>query len=370
MSELDPTLGLMNKQWPNPARAIFSAMGRTTADYRYAYLILIVHTATMGGLTWYLGVDPHYTTGTAYLRWSLVTIANLAFFYMLWLVLRMLLQGNEHPTRALKERMGQVLLANDRLAHAIHSTCIFVALIVVFANVKSTIPAISPFSWDETLIHLDRALFAGLDPYKVTGLVFGNIYGIVGLNFVYNLWLVIFVASMLWAPWTGNHTLRLRYILTALLTWFVGGNILAICFSSAGPCFVGLVTGDNTFEPLMKLLKEVDTETGMVWALIAQDMLWDAYSLNDGDISGISAMPSMHVAVSVVVACLAWEIGGIWRWLGAAFSGCIFIGSVQLGWHYASDGIVGGILALLFWKASGYLAPWSLDHSSPVPEPA
>lgn len=345
-------------------------MGRTTADYRFAYLILVSHTAIMSGLIWYLGAEPHYRTATVYLQWSLITIANMTLFYMLWLVLRMLVQGYEHPTKALKQRMGQVLLANDRLAHATHSTCIFVALLVVFGSVKSTIPFIIPFSWDETLIRLDRALFVGIDPYKVTGLVFGNTYGIVGLNFAYNLWLVIVIASMIWAPWMGNHTLRLRYILTALLTWFVGGNILAIYFSSAGPCFVGLLTGDNAFEPLMSLLREVDDETGMVWALIAQDMLWDAYSLNDGAISGISAMPSMHVAVSVIFACVAWQIGGIWRWLGAAFSGCIFIGSIQLGWHYASDGLVGATLALLFWKISAYLASWSLDRSSPALEPA
>lgn len=324
----------------------------------------------MVGLIWYMGVEPHYTTATLYLRWSVITISNMALLYMLWLVMRLLLQGHEQPAKVLKQKMGQVLLVNDRLAHAVHSTCIFMALLVVFGSVKSTMPDVIPFTWDETLIRLDRVLFSGVDPYKVTGLVFGNTYGIVGLNFVYNLWLVIVIGSMLWTPWIENHTLRLRYILTALLTWFVGGNILAIYFSSAGPCFVGLLIGDNTFEPLMRLLTEVDNETGMVWALIAQEMLWSAYAQNDGAISGISAMPSMHVALSVILACIGWQIGGIWRWLGTVFAGCIYVGSIQLGWHYASDGIIGGALALLFWKVSGPLASWSLDRSSPVLEPA
>jgi hypothetical protein len=41
-------------------------------------------------------------------------------------------------------------------------------MIFVFGTVKSTIPAIVPFSWDETLIRLDRSLFGGMDPYVLT----------------------------------------------------------------------------------------------------------------------------------------------------------------------------------------------------------
>ncbi|UTY46591.1 phosphatase PAP2 family protein [Sinorhizobium fredii] len=350
-------------------KAFLSAMGRTALDYRIAYLILLSHSAIMAGLIWYMGAEPRYQTGTEYLRWSLIALTNMALFYMLVQVVRMLIQGHERPTAALKLRMGEVLLRNDRLAHGLHSTAIFLGLIVVFGSVKSTIPAIEPFSWDAFLIQLDRAIFGGIDPYVITRAVFGNSYGVVGLNVAYNLWLVVFIASMIIVPWLSNHALRLRYIHTSLLTWFVGGNIAAIYFSSAGPCFVHLLTGDQTFIPLLKLLNDVNRETGAVWALVAQDMLWSSYVAEDGVVYGISAMPSMHVAVSVIVACVAWQSGRIWRWAGAAYAATIFIGSIQLGWHYASDGIVGGALALLFWKTSSYLASWSLDRSSPVLEP-
>ncbi|CAN7540301.1 phosphatase PAP2 family protein [Pararhizobium sp. LjRoot255] len=351
-------------------RVFFSAFGRTAFDYRFAYFILISHSALMSGLVWYFDAKPHFRTATTYLSWSFTALFNIAIFNMLWIVFRLFREGHEHPTAALKQKMAYLLLRNDRLAHATHSTLIFLALIVVFGSVKSTIPAITPFVWDETLIRLDRVIFAGVDPYVVTSAIFGNAYGITYLNFVYNLWLAIFIISMIWAPWIGNHTLRLRYMLTALLTWFVGGNVMALCFSSAGPCFIYLLNGDQTFVPLMDMLKGIDAETGTAWALFAQNVLWTSYSVEEGAISGISAMPSMHVAEAVVLACVAWQFGGIRRWLGVAFAATIFIGSIQLGWHYASDGILGGSLALMFWKSSAVLAAWSLDRPEMTAEAA
>lgn len=354
----------------NLMKAFLVGLGRTAFDYRLAYLIVFLHATIMGGLVLYLGIEPRYRTGTSYLRWSLIAMSNVALFYMLWLVVRLLLQRHASPLKALKTKAGQVLLEGDRLANAVHSTCLFMALISLFGAVKPTIPAINPFSWDETLIRIDRSLAGGVDPYVLTSAVFGNVYGIVGLNFVYNFWLVIFIGSMVWVPWIGNRILRLRYIITSLLTWFVGGNLMAIFFSSAGPCFVRLLTGDTTFDPLMTLLADIDRETGAVWALVAQEMLWKAHVANDGTISGISAMPSMHVGVSVILACVAWQFGGVVRWLGAAFAVCIFIGSIQLAWHYASDGIIGGALAMLFWRASEPLAAWSLLRPKAVALPA
>lgn len=255
---------------------LLSSFSRTVADYRLAYTIRLAHAAAMASLVWYLGVDPHFQTASRYADWTFSAITSMASLYTLRPVLNMLTRREEHPTAALKAHMGKVLLGNDRLAHATHSTAIFVAMIFVFSTVKSTIPAIVPFSWDESLIQLDRALFGGVDPYVLTSKVFGNAYSLVALNFVYNLWMVIFTVSMIAVAWIGNHELRLRYLLTTLLTWFVGGNILALLLSSSGPCFVELLYGDDTYAPLMAPLRNVDVDTGMVWALIAQDILREA----------------------------------------------------------------------------------------------
>ncbi|WP_051000006.1 phosphatase PAP2 family protein [Sinorhizobium fredii] len=351
-------------------KAFLSAMGRTKADYRLAHFILLLHIASMCGLAWYLEVEPYYRTGTFYLRLSLTAMLVYASCYLLWTVLRFLIEQREQPTAALIKHIRDVLIRGDRYAHALHSMLIFTGMITVFATIKSTIPAINPFSWDTVLIEVDRAIFGGVDPYVLTSVAFGNAYAIVVINFFYNLWLILVACSLVWAAWTSNHFLRLRFMFAALLGWLVAGNICAIAFSSVGPCFLEQLTGDRTYAPLMQLLEQVNSETGMVWALTAQKGLWVAYTSESGAISGISAMPSLHVVFAVTIACLTWKMGHFPRWAGTGFAVIIAIGSVQLGWHYASDGIVGGALALLFWKISGYLASWSLDHTSPVLEPA
>lgn len=347
-------------------RTHLSALLRTAHDYRFAYMILLTHIALMFALVLHLGVDPHYRTGTFYLRWASMAMLIYAISYMLWTVIKFLIEGRERPTAALVAHMKAVLSRDDRFAHALHSMVIFISMITVFATIKSTIPALNPFGWDRVLINLDRFIFAGLDPYVVTSAVFGNAYAVVTLNILYNMWLIVVVCSMVWAAWTSDHVKRLRFMFSALLGWLIAGNILAIAFSSVGPCFVAPLLGDQTYSPLMKLLTDIDAETGMVWALTAQDVLWSSYTREAGAISGISAMPSLHVLFAVIISCATWGMGRIRRWAGIGFAVVIAIGSVQLGWHYASDGILGGALALFFWKASEYLTIWTLDRPARV----
>lgn len=351
-------------------RTFISALGRTAFDYRFAYVILAAHIAMMWGLVWYLGVEPHYRTGLLYLRWAGMATLIYSLVFMLWTAVKLLMEGQERPTRALILHVRGVLIDGDRYAHAVHSMTVFVSMITVFATIKSTIPALNPFSWDSTFIEIDRFIFGGNDPYVLTSAIFGNAYAIVTMNFFYNLWLIIVACAMVWAAWTGNHALRLRFMFSALLGWLVAGNILAIAFSSVGPCFIGPLMGDQTFAQLMRLLQDVNAETGMVWALAAQGGLWAAYTSDVGAISGISAMPSLHVVFAVIIACATWDMGGVRRLAGISFAAVIAIGSVQLAWHYAVDGIVGAVLALVFWKVSDYLAAWSLDRETMVPEAA
>ena len=46
----------------------------------------------------------------------------------------------------------------------------------------------------------------------------------------------------------------------------------------------------------------------------------------------------------------------------ATYAGVILIGSVVLGWHYAIDGYVGGVMAVGIWLLSARLVPGSLAH--------
>jgi membrane-associated phospholipid phosphatase len=91
-------------------------------------------------------------------------------------------------------------------------------------------------------------------------------------------------------------------------------------------------------------------------AVPLQQTLWADY-VSSGDMlgGGVSAFPSMHVAMAITIALAASRLH---RWLGALlwlFAFFIQIGSVHLGWHYAVDGYASTLLALLFWKISAKL---------------
>jgi membrane-associated phospholipid phosphatase len=93
-----------------------------------------------------------------------------------------------------------------------------------------------------------------------------------------------------------------------------------------------------------------------VWSIAVQDALWKSYVTGSGAITGISAMPSLHVTVAAIIALLAWNTDrrfGMAMWI---FTAIIVIGSVHLAWHYAVDGLAGLALAYAFWKLAGLVA--------------
>ena len=64
-------------------------------------------------------------------------------------------------------------------------------------------------------------------------------------------------------------------------------------------------------------------------------------------------MPSMHNAQAVLFVavsyCLNRRLGNIML----AYAIIIFVGSIHLAWHYAIDGIVGALCALVIWWIAG-----------------
>jgi PAP2 superfamily protein len=84
--------------------------------------------------------------------------------------------------------------------------------------------------------------------------------------------------------------------------------------------------------------------------LEARAYLWSL--LQRGEIgvgSGISAFPSLHIAVPTLAACAA---RGPLRWLLGALAAILWVGSFTLGWHYAVDGIASIVLTPMIWLLS------------------
>jgi membrane-associated phospholipid phosphatase len=91
-----------------------------------------------------------------------------------------------------------------------------------------------------------------------------------------------------------------------------------------------------------------------VWALTEQDILWQMYSAHDVSLAaGVSAMPSMHVAIATLFTLVCWRTK---RWLGivmSLYAVIIMVGSVHLAWHYAVDGYFGAAGMLAIWWCVG-----------------
>jgi hypothetical protein len=165
---------------------------------------------------------------------------------------------------------------------------------------------------------------------------------------------------------TADRELREQYLLSFFGCWILLGSLAAIGLSSVGPCFYGLLYPADPYVPLMSYLRSVD-EVYTIWALSTQDMLWERYIANSTGLgSGISAMPSLHVAITTLNALLLSRLSRIAGILGWTYLALILVGSVHLGWHYAIDGYVSILAVLLIWRAAGW---WVSRSQSPAPVP-
>jgi hypothetical protein len=68
---------------------------------------------------------------------------------------------------------------------------------------------------------------------------------------------------------------------------------------------------------------------------------------------GVSAMPSMHNAIAVLYGLTAMRMAKPLRIAAWTFATLIFVGSIHLGWHYAVDGIIAGLMMAGIWYAAG-----------------
>jgi hypothetical protein len=234
---------------------------------------------------------------------------------------------------------------------------IFVPIFLsVFASLKVLIPEINPFGWDVAFADWDRWLHGGIDPWRILQPVLGYPVVTYFFDLVYSAWFYILQLVCIWQAFSVKRPrLRLQFFLSFLLIWVILGNLGATLFSSAGPCFFDAVVGRaGTFQPLMDYLREAGTHYPL-WSSAMQETLWQGYLSPEVSITrGISAMPSIHVAMAFLLALLGWRVHRVLGVLLTIYLGLIMVGSVHLGWHYAIDGYAGIAGTYLIWRAVGW----------------
>jgi len=226
-----------------------------------------------------------------------------------------------------------------------------------FTVIKAAVPLYQPFAWDARLAYADQVLHGGIQPWLLLQGVLGHPAVTAAINFVYHLWFFIMLGSIYWLAFALElKQLRMQFVLSFVASWILLGNVVALLFSSAGPCYYGhVVGGADPYAPLMSYLHSAAKDYP-VWALSVQDMLWKEFSENSGtNALSIAAMPSMHVGTAVLLALMGWRLNRTAGILLTIFAVLIMLGSVHLGWHYALDGYVAALGAVLIWLAVGRL---------------
>lgn len=204
---------------------------------------------------------------------------------------------------------------------------------------KVMMPHAVGFWADPYLASVDHALF-GRDPWTFSHALVGWADPI--FDRAYVTWAPLKFAALFYLILMPANERRNRLFLAYFLI-LASGAIGQYLLPSAGPIFYErLGLGDRFEMPLLP------------WAETAANYLWADY-LNPGERigTGISAFPSMHVAIAVWMALFLRSEAPRLAPLGYVYATLIMIGSVHLGWHYAVDGLAGGTLAVLAYRVKG-----------------
>ncbi|MDE2436533.1 MAG: phosphatase PAP2 family protein [Sphingomonadales bacterium] len=234
-----------------------------------------------------------------------------------------------------------------------------ISLLPFFSAIKSAIPTFHAYNWDETFIEVDRFLFFGHDPWEVLQPVLGYAPITAALALIYTCWLALNYVGCAWILFARiDNSLRRRFFLCFALSWSMIGGVMATLLASYGPAFIGPIMGNSHYIVLKAYLRGVNQQIPVL-TIPVQNMLLSHFRDSDSGLgSGISAMPSMHVAICFLFYLVAREISPrAGRFFLALFI-VIWIGSVHLGYHYAVDGLVSVVAVLALWRVSGAFIAW------------
>jgi len=278
--------------------------------------------------------------------WAAATLLSVLIWVFVQ-VARLLPTRADSPLRTVLARVREP----TRLAPL--PALIFPIFLGAYTWAKCSIPFLVGYGWEETWANADRMIF-GQDSWHWAHAVMPTAFAS-ALTFYYAIvWGFALVFSGTLIASFADRRFTATYFTALMLSWLVGGIVMAFSMSAAGPIFAPLTDPNLAarFVPLkaelLRLLGEDDLVMKSQRYLAAG--MTSRIALKGG---GVSAMPSMHMATATMLVLAAWRS----RWLGLAllFWGLTFFGSIYLGYHYAVDAPVAAAVAVPCWFGANKL---------------
>jgi PAP2 superfamily len=264
----------------------------------------------------------------------------------------------ESPARELASDLKRFLSDRRRLANGLPIMIVMSVMGFIFSEIQGSTLFLNPNGWDAYFAGLDKWLHFGKQPWEWLHpfLGYGPITFLINVN--YNLWFFTMIMLLIYFGFASISVVaRTRFILSYIALWVIGGNVLAVILSSAGPCYYGrLGLSPDPYHDLMAYLRHVN-ESIPVWAVGLQDLLWEGHMQKAG-MREVSAMPSLHNASALLFAFMGYQISRFWGRVLTFHAFLIYIGSIHLGWHYAVDSYLSWALTIVVWYATAPVARW------------
>ncbi|MEP3050070.1 MAG: phosphatase PAP2 family protein [Erythrobacter sp.] len=323
----------------------------------------------------WLGETPIYVIGAALMALCIGLLAargiyptaggiwvNARLFFMFLLGIgaidagwQLFKQRPESPLGHLKARYSSPQFKGIAIA-GLPLLGVCIVLLPFFSKMKAAIPLFTEYTWDNAFIEWDRALFFGYDAWEIMQPVLGFPIVTGFLALLYHLWFLLLYPGVLFLAFANvDRGVQRQFFLSYLLSWTVIGGAMATWLASVGPCFVGPMLGDSRFDDQMTYLYSANEQVPIM-TLGVQEMLLEWFNADaDGLGSGITAMPSMHVAIAFLYWLAMRRISPKLGLLFGAFCLITWISSVHLAYHYAVDGLVSVVAVSLIWMTSKWV---------------
>lgn len=280
-----------------------------------------------------------------------VCAAMLAFFVISVLKEKSLMA----VVRATHQKTSD-FVASDTIQDGLSLWLAIAPLMIFFCIWKSLIPQVAFLQWDQLFAHVDFVLHGRRYPHEWL-LPFVQRWNLERFfEYIYMAWFFLLFAINTYAMFFDRKGYGWRqYLWSYVITWIIGGAVLATVFYSVGPVFYGEFYPGlaNPYAGLLDWLSNV-ANGQPAFSLTAANFLYEtSYDDLHPDINGISAMPSMHVAITWLMTLYAFKVRRIFGVIMLAYTALLLIASIVLGWHYAIDGYAGILMTSLVWFVVG-----------------